>query len=328
MSGAAYYDGQSTRRWEIQLERNADELLIRHPEWERRIHISQIRLERLPGGGGYVLHLAQGGRCEISAGALPPELQQLHAAQLGWLDFLHAHWAGALLALGVCLLLAAIAYFHGLPWFSRATAPLIPDSVVASLSRNTLAALDATRLAPSRLEAKARQQVENQWQRLDTRSQMPFPARLAFRDAPGMEANAFALPDGEIIVFDDLIRQLSAEELLAVLAHELGHVRHRHAVQQLIRTSVLAAASASLFGDYSSLATGLGTLLLTADYSREMEFEADDFSARQLSRLGLPPLLLASALGKLDPHPEEASLLASHPQTQERIRRLQAIFPG
>ena len=67
MDSCAFYDGKSTRRWEIELRREGDELLIRHPEWELRIPLDDINLERVPGGGGYVLHLASGGRCEVEA---------------------------------------------------------------------------------------------------------------------------------------------------------------------------------------------------------------------------------------------------------------------
>lgn len=322
MDGCAFYDGKSTRRWEIELRREGDELLIRHPEWELRIPLDDINLERVPGGGGYVLHLASGGRCEVATDHLPVELQRLHAARLGWLDFLQVHWGGALLALALCLLLAAVVYFQGLPWIAKLAAPRIPSSIVVALSRHSLEVLDAGPLRPSRLPAKRRNEISRELDRLAAIETGPFAPRLAFRHAPSLGPNAFALPDGQLVIVDDLATLLADDEILAVLAHEMGHVHHRHALRQLIQSSLLATASAGLFGDISPLASGLGTLVLTAGYSRDMELEADEYSAQQLDRLGLSAALLAAALEKLDRQPEAADPLATHPQTQERIRRL------
>ena len=47
------------------------------------------------------------------------------------------------------------------------------------------------------------------------------------------------LPDGQIVLLDELVQMpADEEEVLAILAHELGHVRHRHGLTQLIQSSV------------------------------------------------------------------------------------------
>ena len=54
---------------------------------------------------------------------------------------------------------------------------------------------------------------------------------LLFRDGGKFGANAFALPSGKIIVTDQLASLLNDEQIVGVLAHELGHVVYRHGMR-------------------------------------------------------------------------------------------------
>ena len=98
-----------------------------------------------------------------------------------------------------------------------------------------------------------------------------------FVDSPTV--NAVATLGGHITVFSGLLNRLEYEEELdAVLAHELGHVQHRHMVRQLSR-GLTAAAGLSLLGIRSAALNRwlLGDLqqLQQLAYSREAEREAD-----------------------------------------------------
>jgi Zn-dependent protease with chaperone function len=150
-----------------------------------------------------------------------------------------------------------------------------------------------------------------------------------------MGPNAFALPDGQIVLLDELIELLDDEEVLAVLAHEFGHVSHRHGIRQLIQSSVVAAVVTAWLGDISFIAASLGTVLLDSGYSREMEFDADRYAAEMLTHQGASPDFLAGALEKLEtahrgktstPDTEDGKgskdWISTHPNTSERVRRL------
>jgi Zn-dependent protease with chaperone function len=100
------------------------------------------------------------------------------------------------------------------------------------------------------------------------------------------------------------------------------------------RSSLTAALSAALFGDFSAVAAGLPAVLSQMEYSRAMELEADDYAVWILDRNGLESSELAYALDALeDAAPEESkgprwlsesmSYLSTHPSTAERIRRLE-----
>jgi STE24 endopeptidase len=158
-----------------------------------------------------------------------------------------------------------------------------------------------------------------------------------------------------IVLYDTLISQMTHEEILAVLAHEVGHWKLGHIRRRLIMTEAMALVACflawwlagsgllpSLIGmppDTSFVAqlvilSFLGTLAgfpltpLSSWFSRRHEWQADRFAVK-LSELPGP---LASALVKLStenlanlhPHPLYAAFYYSHPPVVQRVARLQA----
>jgi Zn-dependent protease with chaperone function len=123
--------------------------------------------------------------------------------------------------------------------------------------------------------------------------------------------------------------------LLAVLGHEVGHLERRHAARVMAGSSLAAAISATLFGDFSGVAAGVPTVLSQMQYSRAMELEADDYALPVLRRNGIPPHTFADVLDRLArANPVEANLprwlkttlgyLSTHPGTAARIDRVRA----
>jgi len=139
--------------------------------------------------------------------------------------------------------------------------------------------------------------------------------------------NAFALPGGKVYLFNGLLaRAENADEIAGVLAHELGHLKHRDGTRNLIYNGGTSFLIGLLFGDI----TGSGALifasrsLVTASYSREAEQNADTFAIDVMHRLGRPtkPMgeLLYRATGKQVDN--TLSILASHPLTEDRLKRM------
>ena len=85
-----------------------------------------------------------------------------------------------------------------------------------------------------------------------------------------------------MIVTDDLAALGSDEEVVAVVAHELGHLHELHSLRQLIQASVVGGATAYWLGDMSGLAAGLSAMVLETKYSRDFEWQADEYAARLL----------------------------------------------
>jgi Zn-dependent protease with chaperone function len=142
-----------------------------------------------------------------------------------------------------------------------------------------------------------------------------------------------ALPSGTIVVTDGLL-DLSGvdDEIVAVLAHEAGHVRHRHGLRLLWQSSFIGVGLTWLLGDVSMLAAGASSALLQAKYSRDLEREADAYAADVLDRNDIPRAhftrilqrLQESAEAKLGRNPGVFDYLSSHPLTSERIEAIQA----
>jgi Zn-dependent protease with chaperone function len=117
------------------------------------------------------------------------------------------------------------------------------------------------------------------------------------------------------------------EQLMAVIAHELGHVHHRHIMRSLLQNSVAALLIATLLGDVASitgLAASIPTFLLEQRYSRAFEFEADAFALRWLDAQRLDRQHLAKILQLLsDTHGAQSGglgkYLSTHPSMDERI---------
>ena len=154
------------------------------------------------------------------------------------------------------------------------------------------------------------------------------PYRLEFRSSPIIGPNAFALPSGIIVMTDELVKLAKNDrEVLAVLAHELGHVRHRHTMRRLLEGSATVLIIAGVTGDIASaasLAATAPTLLLQTKYSRDNEREADRYAIEMMKKAGMDPRYLGSLLARLESEIGRRgalpSFLSSHPSTEDRSR--------
>jgi STE24 endopeptidase len=172
-------------------------------------------------------------------------------------------------------------------------------------------------------------------------------------------ANAYFTGFGaakRVVFFDTLLKQLSPEEIDAVLAHELGHYKRRHILKRIVMMFALSLAGFALLGWVSSQAwffSGLGVtpsmdtpndalaLLLfmmvvplftfflsplMAQLSRKHEFEADAFAVAHTNGNDLASALLKlykDNASTLTPDPVYARFYYSHPPASERLSRLQ-----
>jgi len=161
----------------------------------------------------------------------------------------------------------------------------------------------------------------------------------ALRDASGLHGevsatvldakipNAFALPGGKIYLLSGLLAKAdNPDEIAGVLAHELGHDKHRDGIRELIHNGGTSFLIGLLFGDV----TGSGAVifsartLLTASYSREAEQSADTFAIEVMRKLGRSPKPMGELLFRVTGKEGDKglSILASHPLTEDRLKRM------
>lgn len=177
-------------------------------------------------------------------------------------------------------------------------------------------------------------------------------------------ANAYFTGFGaskRVVFYDTLLKQLSPEEVEAVLAHELGHFKHKHITKRMIGMFALSLVGFAVLGWLSQQVwfyTGLGVLPsaalafgqpsyddalalllfilalpvftfwiapLMAHFSRRDEFEADAYAMQQASGAALASALLKlyeDNASTLTPDPVYARYYYSHPPAVERLARM------
>ena len=145
--------------------------------------------------------------------------------------------------------------------------------------------------------------------------------------------NAFALPGGRTYYLSSLIQaSRTPDEFAGVLAHELGHVYHRHGMQGLISTSTTGLLVGFILGDLTglSVAGAVGASLIDTRFSRQSETQADTFAARTAHRLGFSAAGLVDLLDRVasdDAFSKAMALFSNHPLTAERRAALAALDP-
>src|SRR5262245_3797917 len=146
------------------------------------------------------------------------------------------------------------------------------------------------------------------------------------------EANAFALPGGNVLVTSSLLAEVRSEnELAFVLAHELGHVAGRDPLRALGHGVLLDLALAALGGSDGAVVVGSVAELGERAFSREQEGAADRFALALVAAeyghvAGASDFLrrLPDA-GAAAPAERVAGWLATHPRSADRVAELEAL---
>ena len=201
--------------------------------------------------------------------------------------------------------------------------------------------------------------------RLRQRAGLPMP-QVAI--APHEQPNAFATgrsPEHAVVcVTQGLVQLVNRDEIEGVIAHEIGHIKNRDMLLQTLSATMAGAiTNLARFGMYApsegrrgsplaplaALLAPIAAMVIQFAISRSREFKADATGAAISGK----PLALASALGKLQMAAKRipmavsptmaplaqvnplsafsggiASLFSTHPPTEERIARLEAIARG
>jgi Zn-dependent protease with chaperone function len=127
-----------------------------------------------------------------------------------------------------------------------------------------------------------------------------------------------------LVVTDELVALAPDDDaILGVLAHELGHVQHRHVTASIIQASGLSMVAFVLWGDVSTLLAAAPVALMQATYSRESETQADTYAIHFIQAAGLRSASVAELFEAMQKQngEEGGSVWSSHPDTGERAER-------
>ncbi len=337
MIAVDYFDGRSSRRQAATLGFENGAAVVAGEFGRRSAALDTVEICEGADGGASTLQFPDGALCEIRDSAAFAAQFAAAGIAASAVTGAERRWHWALAALAGAVLVIAAGYAFVLPWMAEVLAPRIPDQVTQSISGAVLEGLDARLLAPSKLPQERQRALAAKVAALAGPGGLP-PHRLLFRAGPAVGPNAFALPGGDVVVLDELQALAQRDEdVVAVVAHELGHLRYRHGMRQLLQSSVVSFIVGVYLGDVSSVAAGLTALLLDSRYSRKFELEADAYAGKLLlaKPASLDPLI--DMLQRLEEAHDRrraadkgalfdaAGLLSSHPDTAARIAALRAM---
>jgi len=341
MTAAHYFDGRSARQHLVDLSATDGAIRLHGAGLARSYPLAATRLAEPFAHAPTVLYFGDGSHAEVQDPAVRPALAAALGYRKPWVVRWQEHTFAAVVALVLLVLLIASAWHWGIPAAAERLSARVPPSADQALGQNALALLQRQGiLQPSGLAPDQQAALQGILQRIEPAAPR-IPLRLLSAAAPRLGPNALAFPDGTIVITDELVRTVlgkdghdidadAAAALAGVLAHEVGHVEQRHSVRSITRSSLTAALSATLFGDFSAVAAGLPALLGNMEYSRDMELAADDYAASALHAHGIPTAPLADLFDHLDEQQEKMpkflrqamSYASTHPDAYARGQRL------
>lgn len=300
---ASYFDGTHSRAHAVTLQLDGGMLRITGEGIHRDVAVRDVQWPERTRHGMRVAHFKNGGAVQTADAAAWDAWSRSQGREDSLVVRMQQSWRWVAASLVALVVMAVVVQQWGLPVASRALVAATPLSVDKSLGEATLAAIDDRLMLPSKLPLEEQARLRSALvQALGAMPAGSVPAwQLVFRKSR-IGPNAFALPGGTLVMTDELVELVSRDEqvMTAVLAHEIGHVRHRHGLRMLVQATVLSGLASLVLGDFSTLLAGVPVLLGQASYSRQAEREADIDAVQILKAAGISPLVMVNLFEKLD----------------------------
>lgn len=345
INGHYYQQGSSARKaCSLQVTDDGHATLLDEQQNPlRNISWQQLNISSRLGNTPRFLTFPDGLRVETSENDAVDLLQETHSPQSGsnWLHLLESKFRFVLVTLIAVILFVWAMFQYGAPVIAKAGSKWVPQEIVEFIGQQSLDTLDQIYFSPTELTPDAQQRVTEHLRPLIA-DHADLHLKVIFRSTEEGIPNAFALPNGTLIFTDAMVNLAKEDdELLAIAAHEVGHVHYRHSMRHMIQSSILTFMFAVIAGDISGTSEvflGIPVTLTELSYSREFEREADSYSFQWLKENSKSPLLFASIMGRMENaiqcreddkdcktgHGRSSKWLdyfSTHPPTDERITK-------
>jgi Zn-dependent protease with chaperone function len=358
-----YFDGKSARAHQVRIFLQASMLHINGDALALHVPEQEVRWPERTRHGGRVAHLRGGGSLQAPHPAAWDDWAKASGIHESKVVKAQQSWRGAFIALGLMVALGVAGYQWGVPWVSRAALLVVPESIDQSLGETVLSSMNEVLLLPSSVPLERQKKIREAFAQVMAKSTRmgPMPkvdirfhtsAKKSKSDTTLIGSNAFALPGGVVVITDEMLQLLEGRDdiLMGVLAHELGHVRHRHGMRMLVQSTLIGAAASALWGDFSTLLATAPVVLGQSAYSRDFEREADEDAISMMKANQISPAVMAEFFERLESgqskkseskpgehRPDKSTTkskfdlgiaLASHPSDEERINRFRVAVRG
>ncbi len=331
---ASYYDGESAKKAAVILHLHLPDTIritgLDVPGREQTYTLAELKISERIGNAPRSIYLPDGGKCEISDNDAIDEFLKGAGKKSfeGYVHRLENKFVYAVAALIITGLALWAFIEHGIPELARRAAFAAPASISTPLGSEGLTILDKILFKPSELDDETKAKFEKKLAEISRSIEEAPEMRVVFRKGGAVGANAFALPDGTIVLTDELI-DLSENDLevVAIMTHEVGHVIERHSLRTILQNSAVALIISTVTGDLTSitaLSSTIPVILVESKYSKEFEIEADTYALEYLKRAGIETVHFANMLERMSKtrgDTDKHNYLSSHPTTTDRVER-------
>ena len=326
-----YYDGQTSQVYSAEVEIHHEYLTL---NWTAagqtqslRVKIAESKLEPLLGETNRVINLHKGARFEFSQFSGHGIDKFFGSRNKNWLHELEKNISlVVILSLSMLLFIASL-YKWGIPAAALWLAPRLPDRFTQTVSESSIQFLNNSKLiAPTAIEEEWLTPIH---EKLKSVADQVIDRPIEFKfHSSRIGPNAFALPNGHIIILDDFLKQATSDDqIIAVALHELGHIHHHHGMQMFIQDTFLTVLVFMMIGTVDI--SQLPLIVMMNAYSRDFERQADDYAVEKLIALNKSPVALAEAFQILrQKHKNDVELewLSTHPDIDERIDKIKSKY--
>jgi len=159
-----------------------------------------------------------------------------------------------------------------------------------------------------------------------------YPVQITVVNSP--IKNAFALPGGHIVVYDEILQSMNSEdEFAALLSHEYSHIALKHTTRALFRSLGTYMVLSIVLSDINGI---MGVIIENAhnvkslSYTRSLEEEADNNGLKLMLQAGINPQGMVSLFKHLKEPTDESfevpEFLNTHPRLDERIKYIERKY--
>ena len=328
MMGARYFDGKTAKAHAVELSiiGEGQEASLRCTSTDGAainllLQLSSVQISERQQSTPRRITIADGGLLEVLDNtSFQQALDQagfrdsfVVKAQSSW-RWIGASFIGVIFAVGLMFL-------YGVPLAAKGITYWLPESADTFLGDQAWPLVERELFTPSKLSKERQDELSAKFADFVAKQQPDAPKyQLEFRRCK-LGPNAIAMPGGRIVLADELVKMSTNDDaLIGVLAHELGHVKHRHSMRNIVQASAVTAFISMWLGDVSSLVALVPSTLATLKYSRDLETEADDYAVTAMRTAQISTQPMADLFAKL-PKEDGNVLMMSHPITKERIKK-------
>jgi Zn-dependent protease with chaperone function len=335
---AIYYDGKTSQPYDAQVSLSGNTMTISYENGQTIWAISQIDYSSFTGKGKTMIKYGefphQYLEFPLDSSLFVALENYLPKRREGFWAFANelagSGFRGVLIGSAIFISITAGFYFLLLPKIAEYVATKIPVSTEVEMGKQFYDSF----VGDMEIDKDKTKLLNDFAKKIDFQTKYP----LKFTVVKSEQVNAFALPGGNIVVFDAILEKIkSPEELVALLSHEATHVKERHSLKGLARNLAGSMVVSVIIGDM----TTIGNIMVSQanniyqlGFTREMEKEADLEGLEIMYHNKLDPKGMVNLMERLQAEEKKMGVdkmpryLNSHPMTKERIEYISKESKG